>query len=1300
MRNPVPALRPEMKTKTTAPDPHAAARPALVPLVGLVLAWLALLAAPASADLLVCGPGAAPGDCQGPRGVAVDREDGLLYVADDGNQEVDVFDADTGAFLDSIAVGASLSAVAVDNDLASAAHHDVYVFDTTNDRVLRYHPDGSPVGAIGTGAFESQPKLAIGPGGVVHVLDNVGGGNRRLQKFSPAGAALGSCSSLEAGKLEPADKSDPTKFGNNLMGFAVDTAGNVYLANAGGRPIQEHDPACGFLKAFHPSFNISTLALDAGDGLYVADSSSGETATYHYDPAGALLHVLYGNGTQQRRAASLAPYTSANGDLFLAEASSPSRVVQIAPEPPGPVVNPLAENTKASPIANTSATLNSLANPEGKASTYRFQFVDQASYESEGGFASPNVKATAETALPTPSEPSFAPALFRLAAASGQIGCPDPSQQSIEEGKCLKPETTYRFRAIATNPDAPGGRIGPESSFTTKDPFELLATWASHVGTDAARLGVEANPLNIPLSAHLEWVSEETCSGDEEALGPGHCFDRAESSPQLDLGEGVAPASRTVQLHSLSPDTAYRYRVVLENAFGAQEAGPTQSFTTFAPPGPPGGVCPNDALRIGPSAALPDCRAYEMVSPVDKEGGEIVALPSPLQGVAEHNQSAATVPASGSGLTYSSHRAFGAPASAPLTSQYLAHRGLAGWSSEPISPPREGPSFVAGFIESQFKYFDDDLSSAWLLSDSEPPLSADAIPGFANLYRRDNVGGTYQALCPREPAVATSGTYIPKAQGGSADGSTVVLRANEKLTADASDALIGGEPNLQVYVCEGGELRLVSVLPPSQGGIATDGNSSAGSSLEGIGLSNVDHRRDNLHNAVSVDGLRIYWSDAGAEGGGPGRLFLRKRPLAAGAECSGPETPCTVEVSEAVGAGGDKAARFWTASPDGSRAIFAFSEGPLAGNLYAFEAQSGTTTLIAEGVSGLAGWSEDATKLYFVSTKALAAGAAAGQANLYLDEVGVGTRLVATLQSGPGLLYCRIEFARAYERCSRATADGERLLFASNDPLTGYDNVDAVTGKRDGELFLYDAEADEGAGELICVSCNPSGGRPAGGEVKFTPSLGLPPIPIAAWIPGWETSLYASRVISADGRRVFFDALDALVPEDTNGAQDVYQWQRPGKGECDTADRNYFPANGGCLSLISSGKSPRDSEFLDASADGSDVFFRTESSLWPADPGLIDVYDARIKGGFPPPASPRPPCEGEACQSPPPAPSPAAAASASFRGAGNESAAQTKNRRSCPKGKRRVLSRGKPRCVRRHRSKRHGQAQAKRRSGR
>jgi hypothetical protein len=117
--------------------------------------------------------------------------------------------------------------------------------------------------------------------------------------------------------------------------------------------------------------------------------------------------------------------------------------------------------------------------------------------------------------------------------------------------------------------------------------------------------------------------------------------------------------------------------------------------------------------------------------------------------------------------------------------------------------------------------------------------------------------------------------------------------------------------------------------------------------------------------------------------------------------------------------------------------------------------------------------------------------------------------------------------------------------------------------------------------------------------------------------------------------------------------------------------------------LISAGAGNQDSDFVDASENGDDVFFTTGVSLLPQDPELIDIYDARVGGGFPPPQAPPAPCQGEGCQPPPSAPADdPLPASATFVGPEGST-----GRARCPKGKHRVTKKGKSRCVKGHKKK-------------
>ena len=205
-------------------------------------------------------------------------------------------------------------------------------------------------------------------------------------------------------------------------------------------------------------------------------------------------------------------------------------------------------------------------------------------------------------------------------------------------------------------------------------------------------------------------------------------------------------------------------------------------------------------------------------------------------------------------------------------------------------------------------------------------------------------------------------------------------------------------------------------------------------------------------------------------------------------------------------------------------------------------------------------------------------------------------------------------------RTAQVTPDGRYLAFMSYARLTGYDNRlvgggicshSQVVGCF--EVFEYDLQT----GSLACASCNPSGTRPVGQSnlSLIRPQAGTalaPPFP------------QPENLLAGGEGRLFFESQDALTPTDTNGnIQDVYEWTPAGVGGCTRAR--------GCVGLISSGQSPNDSMFLNATPSGSDVFFVTRERLVPEDQDdLLDVYDARQSGGFERTAGAS--CEGEGCR--------------------------------------------------------------------
>src|SRR6185369_33833 len=165
-------------------------------------------------------------------------------------------------------------------------------------------------------------------------------------------------------------------------------------------------------------------------------------------------------------------------------------------------------------------------------------------------------------------------------------------------------------------------------------------------------------------------------------------------------------------------------------------------------------------------------------------------------------------------------------------------------------------------------------------------------------------------------------------------------------------------------------------------------------------------------------------------------------------------------------------------------------------------------------------------------------------------------------------------------------------------------------------------------------------------------------------------SLYRPRAVLNNGR-VFFNAADALVPSDSNGQWDVYQYEPTGVGNCQVSSGGASVSRvaDGCGSLISSGSGEAEAAFFDADVTGDNAFFFTPAQLSVLDQDKeVDIYDARVDGS--PVVLPvNTECLGEACQPLAQAPNDPTPASAAFKGAGN---LHQQMRKHCPKGKRRV----------------------------
>jgi hypothetical protein len=631
-------------------------------------------------------------------------------------------------------------------------------------------------------------------------------------------------------------------------------------------------------------------------------------------------------------------------------------------------------------------------------------------------------------------------------------------------------------------------------------------------------------------------------------------------------------------------------------------------------------ACSNGQLREqdGHALALPDCRAYEQVSPVAKNFTDAL-------GEADAVQSAP----SGEGVTFYSIVPFPGVLSATSIPTYLSTRSGSGWPTQGLAPPA-GQSTAGGSEEGLTGGLTEDLSAALILV--EPGLETGMMSGSYS-YIRNNATGSFRLLGPGVAAFS----------GAAADDAHILFESREQLLPTAAPNVVN------LYEWEEGrppgqELSLVGILPdgkaPAGGSFAGPGGPALGGATGGA--TGEFYTQD----TISADGSRVFFSD-----GGTGQIYMRE-----------PGAARTIPVSA-----GTEPAYWRVATTDGSMVFYTEGEALYRFNVGAFEkSEKPESEALMEareqltgdgaGVLGTLGIStENGSYAYFVATGVLTDNensnkekAETGSGNLYEWHAGE-TTFIAQLDTED--LYDEYNWRGFYKsnpdiapavggRSSRITPAGTTLLFTSRAQLTSYDNAGQ------GEIYLYDATN----GRLACVSCDPSG-APATSEAYLAGNPSIVPVP--------ERNAFLTRNLSEDGTRVFFQTKEALLPQDKNEQTDVYEWEQEGAGGADGCSRTsatFSASSGGCLYLISTGESTGPSYFGDASADGDDVFFFTRQPLVGQDRDENDdLYDARVEGGI---AAQNPAtatgCNGEGCLGPvASAPVFVAPSSATFAGPAN-----------------------------------------------
>ncbi len=754
----------------------------------------------------------------------------------------------------------------------------------------------------------------------------------------------------------------------------------------------------------------------------------------------------------------------------------------------------------------------------------------------------------------------------------------------------------------------------------------------SDIGSSSVTLNAQIDPNGASTGYYYEY-------GPSEAYGS--------KTPEVFLGEGESALPAPAHVEGLAPSGEYHFRVVAVSAAGT-EHGSDATFRT---------------LPIG-LLGLPDDRVYERVTSTDERGFSVYTPLAFGNGLSYAEGLYTELPfqagADGNGVVY---------VASPLTSggsgssgeyegnDYLATRSPGGgWTQVNLQPP--------GYRKAQYQAFSDDLSVGWLAALSEsgfeeelPPLSREAPGQFNVLYARSNSDGVYQSLFTKTATIHRSknefGAYYAGEAAGaehpavyagsSANLSEMLFEVNDALTGNAVE---GNKEESNLYLSMDGQLSLVNVLP--------DGSSEANATFGGPQIdTSPDFKYSDFpdfSHVISADGSRVFWTQLSS-----GALYVRENPgrpqsPIEGGRCTVPGDACTALISE----GG----RFWTATVDGSKAFFT------KGDLYEYDVEDGMVTDLTPGieVQGVIGASEDGESIYYVDSSNELELWHGGTSTVIAQLSGVDGEEVGPYSAFKG---ARGDWTPGVgTRTAEVTPDGLGVVFMSRESLPTVGFPEGYRNEGMEEVYVYEAQGRQ----LFCASCNPSGEPPERNEeTEVGPSYNEVDA-AAAYLPISFSHTYEPRVISEGGGRVFFDSAEPLVAQDTNGKQDVYEWERDGLGSCREAD--------GCIYLLSGGTSGSASWLLDASSSGEDVFVISRAELVPGDSyeGFA-VFDARV-GGVQPVVAPE--CTGSGCQGvPPAAPIFATPASVTFAGVGNFPAPSNVSGsvESKPKPKARALTR-------------------------
>ena len=1140
----------------------------------------------------------------GPYGLAVDQSNGNLYVVDQGNNVVDEFKP-SGEFVQEFTgaevpggfsgnmTGAAVDPTTGELYVGDYSYAVIDVFNASGRYLRQFHTNGNP------------QLIALDPNGNLFVANG-----SETVVYTAATGAINTAYGSGSGVLES----------GGALGISVDTSTeDIYVAAVS--QIEQYSKE-GELLATFGSGDVSAIygiaVGEANQNVYTADRSNNDVEDFtpiiipdvstsaesnlmrtsvtlngEVDPAGGgnVTGCYFEYGLEKGNynigslpclgptdaeigtptdpiespikvhtdLSGLTPGTTYHYRLLATDAQGTREGSdQVFSTPPAV---PDLETDPATEVTGSSATLNgSYTGEAGVETHYYFEWGESASYGQTSSMQSDS--------------------------SAGTQGV----HVSINE---LRSIALYHYRIVASNKY--GTDYGMDQTFETTGAPRIISFSSTNVTATTAELIAKIDTDGLNTKYHFEY-------------GTTTAYGHSAPNPEGVISSSEAEKTVSLSLTNLQAGATYHFRVLAQNEDGAVTSE-DQSFSFYPP------SCPNEHIRQQTGTAyLPDCRAYELVSPSNE--GNLTPFPS----VAPASEQA-TDP---SRLAYTG--AFGiipglGEPSNGVGDMYVATRTEEGWVTKFVGLPSTQAFLSGGPPEdASNEIYGPGLWEMGVVGNPSLSKIVNWSDGFPS--------GEYSGTCPC--IGGSNAPYVWESTSGDLLG-----RFPTNLAAVPGGEEFSGQP----YVSRDlSHFVFTSNLVFAEGGIPGDtfDNNTVTRSTKVASLSADGEDKQGSTVKISSEGSHILMS-------ANGELYLRINDVATveltpghavnfvGMTADGSEVYFTSEehlTSEDPEHGGNSL-YMWSEARELNHEdpITLISKGDNPGNKgepgntamcnASWTSQCGAQPISFSSYSGLLGGlggnchyaptcqpsdsfiASGNGDIYFYSPEQLdGPRGIPNQQDLYVYRNG---RVQYVTTFTPGSSVCTGQNYGTF--CSSGpiarmdvSPEDSHMAFITNSQISAYDNTAASGicsysqengsfGPKCSEMYSYNPST----GQLSCDSCNPNGAPPEG-EVY-----------------GSQNGLFMTN----DGR-TFFSTTDALVSQDTNQNEDVYEYTE------------------GRPQLITSGTSPGNETFgfvgaqtypglIGVSSNGTDVYFSTYEVLVGQDENgnNLKLYDARTDGGFP-----------------------------------------------------------------------------------